>query len=63
MPWKGVEDPAMAFSPKELIPLWINTLETEKIAPWIPAGIPIITREELNTLEITVAIATPATPK
>ena len=27
------EDPAMASSPKELIPLWINTLDTEKIAP------------------------------
>ena len=27
------EEPAMASSPKELMPLWINTLEIEKMAP------------------------------
>ena len=27
------DEPAIAFSPKELIPVWMKTLETEKMAP------------------------------
>ena len=35
---RASDDPAIAFSPNELIPLWINTFDTEKITPWIPAS-------------------------
>ena len=33
--------PAMAREPKELMELWMSTLEMEKEQPWMPAGRPM----------------------
>ena len=35
--------PAMATAPKELMELWISTLEMANEQPWMPAGRPIFT--------------------